>query len=391
MVCITKQRKKQNYRIDSIIIFVRCQILLHHKGGFLSQLDSYRRNVQRKREEIAKLQSDKAKETKKLAALSGKIQSASQSLSRTKSESTIKSKLREIERCQKDSANFEKKIANFEMKIATKYKELGNEEKKVSREEDNEFKKRQRIDEKQTRDHQKRMSDINNTLVKHDKLHKTTQSTLEKIQLLPENINVLFLAANPLDQQQLRLDEEARSISEMIRKAKHRDSIKFLSCWAVRPLDVLQALNENTPAIVHFSGHGSDQDEIVFQDPQGNAKFVSKEAIVQTMMASSEGIRLVFFNTCYSRNQAEAVIEHVEAAIGMNTTIGDEAACVFASQFYSSIGFGLSVKKAFDQAIALLMMEDIPEEDTPELFLKEGVIAEDMIIVQPQIEEVLDV
>jgi len=282
----------------------------------------YRRNVQRKRDDIVKLQSDKAKEQKKLADLSGKIQRASEAIGRTKNSSTIQSKRREIERYQKDSANVDKKIAGFEQKIATTYKELGNEEKRVSQEEEKELKKRKREEEKQAREHQKRISSISNTLDKHKRLHSQAQMTLEKLQNLPEKIIVLFLAANPLDQQQLRLDEEARSITEIIKKTKHRDSVKFESCWAIRPIDVLQALNEYTPSIVHFSGHGSDHDEIVFQDSQGKTKLVSKEAIVQTMMASSDGIRLVFFNTCYSMNQAEAVTEHVEAAIGMNTSIG---------------------------------------------------------------------
>ena len=102
------------------------------------------------------------------------------------------------------------------------------------------------------------------------------------------------------------------------------------------------------------------------------------------MMASSDGIRMVFFNTCYSRNQAESVSEYVEATIGMNTSIGDEAARIFSSQFYSAIGFGLSVKKAFEQAKALLMLEDINEEETPELFIKQGLSSEDIVIVKPK-------
>jgi hypothetical protein len=135
--------------------------------------------------------------------------------------------------------------------------------------------------------------------------------------------------------------------------------------------------------IVHFSGHGSDQDEIVFQDANGQTKAVTKEAIVQTMAFASSDIQLVFFNTCYSRNQAEAVVKHVQAAIGMKTSIGDNAARVFAAQFYSAIGFGLSVKRAFDQAKAALMLEGIPEQDTPELFVADGVDVEQLIIVKP--------
>ena len=217
----------------------------------------------------------------------------------------------------------------------------------------------------------------------HDALHRETLSTIQKLAQLPERIVVLFLAANPLDQQQLRLDEEVRAIADMIRKSQHRDAIKLESCWAVRPLDVLQAINEHSPRIIHFSGHGSDQDEIVFQDNSGETKFVSLEAIVQTMAAASGDIGLVFFNTCYSRNQAEAVVQHVDAAIGMNTSIGDEAARVFAAQFYSAVGFGLSVKRAFEQAKAALMLKNILEENTPELFVADGLDTDTLVLVRP--------
>lgn len=101
------------------------------------------------------------------------------------------------------------------------------------------------------------------------------------------------------------------------------------------------------------------------------------------MMAASEYIRLVFFNTCFSFTQAEAVVEHVEAAIGMTDSIGDKAAEIFAAQFYSAIGFGLSVKRAFEQAKGALMMKGIPEEDTPELYVREGLNANDIIVVNP--------
>lgn len=353
----------------------------------MSLLDMYRNNVQRKRKEIGKLKEDKARESKKISDLTGKIQRASNTISRTKSSSTLKSKMREIERYQKKSANIEKKIVDIEKKIAKKEKELFQEQKKVAREEEKEAKKIQKETEKRKREQERNMAEMSNTINRHDQLHRETKSTLEKLQQLPEKIVVLFLASNPIDQQKLRLDEEARAITEMIRKSEHRDSVEFKTCWAVRPMDVLQALNEYEPAVVHFSGHGSSRDEIVFQDNEGETKLVSKDAIVQTMMASSDGIRLVFFNTCYSRNQAEAVVEHVEATVGMNTTIGDKAARIFASQFYSAVGFGLSVKKAFEQAKALLMMEGIKEENTPELFVHNDMDPDELIIVKPQLED----
>jgi len=343
----------------------------------MSIIDTYRRNVQRKKDELIRLQNDKAKEQKKISDLSTKIIRASDSIKRTSSSSTINSKVREIDRYQRESNKCEKKISDIENKISRKQREINDEQKKVDREVAKESQKRIDESRRQQQEYQKKMNTIDQTLNSH-------QSMIKKLQELPEKIVVLFFASNPLDQIQLRLDEEVRSISEMIRKAKHRDSISFESCWAVRPIDILQGLNEHQPAIVHFSGHGSDQDELVVQDNNGNTKVISKEAIVQTMMASSEGIRLVFFNTCYSKNQAEAVVEHVEAAIGMNTSIGDDAARVFASQFYSSIGFGFSLKKSFEQAKALLMLENINEEDTPELFVNDGLDPEEIFIVKPQ-------
>ena len=349
----------------------------------MSFIDSYRRDIQRHSAEISRLQRDKGREAGKRADIQRRISRDSESASRASSSSSRQSKLRDIERHQRDLANVEKNIAGYEDKIAREQQRLGDAQKKLTQEEEREFKKREREQENQTRAHETRMRTITSKLQTHDTLHAHTVAELRRLKELPEKITVLFLAANPLDQEQLRLDEEVRAITDTIRKSKHRDSVQLISAWAVRPPDVLQELNERKPAIVHFSGHGSDRDEIVFQDDQGQAKLVSKEAIVQLMMACSGDIRLVFFNTCYSHNQAEAVVQHVEAAIGMKTSIGDDAARVFASQFYSAIGFGLSVEVAFSQAKALLMMEGIGEQDTPELFVRAGMSAADVVIVRP--------
>jgi hypothetical protein len=104
----------------------------------------------------------------------------------------------------------------------------------------------------------------------------------------------------------------------------------------------------------------------------------------ETIAATSDKIRLAFFNTCYSFGQAKAIVQHIDTAIGMNTSIGDDAARVFSSQFYSAIGFGLSLKKAFEQAKAAIMLENIPEENTPELFARESLNPSDVILVNSE-------
>jgi hypothetical protein len=64
----------------------------------------------------------------------------------------------------------------------------------------------------------------------------------------------------------------------------------------------------------------------------------------------------------------------------MNDRISDEAATTFASR---AIGFGRSVREAFDQGIAALLLEGIPEDDIPELLIKEGVDPRQIVLGIP--------
>lgn len=186
-------------------------------------------------------------------------------------------------------------------------------------------------------------------------------------------IKVLFLASNPKGTQPLNLGDEARAITEKIRAAEHRDLLQFVTVWAVRPDDLLQALNEHKPHIVHFSGHGNKTGEITLLDGNGQPKPVGARAIKALFTTMKDNVRVVFLNACYTKYQAEAITEVIDCAIGMNSAIGDEAAIVFSASFYRAIGFNRSVQEAFDQANVALMFEGIFEEDTAELLSKTGI------------------
>jgi hypothetical protein len=198
-----------------------------------------------------------------------------------------------------------------------------------------------------------------------------------------EKIKVLFLAANPTGTAQLHLDEEIREITIKIRAAEYRNALELISRWAVRPDDLLQSMNEHSPHIVHFSGHGSQSEELILVDDSGNPKRVSKAALDLLFRTLKGNIRVVVLNACFSRSQAEAITEHIDCAIGMNKAIGDKAAITFAASFYRAIGFGRSVKESFDQGKIALLLEGIPEENTPELLERQGVDASHIILVNP--------
>jgi hypothetical protein len=352
-------------------------------GIFMSMINSYRSSISRKRDELSRLSGDRAKESLKKAALKQKIVLASNSMKNSSSQSSIRAKMAEISRAESYIAAIDKRIADFDRKMAQKGKELAAEEKKLRCEEDKLHKKQEQDDKKMQNENEKILQQINQAIAVKKKQQTSMQKDIDLLKAVPDKITVLFFATNPKGTSQLRLDEEARTIQEMIRKSEHRDSISFETRWAVRPLDILQAINEINPDVVHFSGHGADTGELVLENTDGSAKFVTKEAITQVIMASSDKIHLLFFNACFSYEQAQEVVNHVEAAIGMSDSIGDKSACAFAAQFYSSLGFGLSVRKSFEQAKGVMMIESPTEANIPMLFEKVGVDLDELFIVRP--------
>lgn len=175
---------------------------------------------------------------------------------------------------------------------------------------------------------------------------------------------VLFLAANSAEVPLLQLGEECRAIEDKIRAARFRDQIRFDSRWAARPDDLLQALNEDSPLVLHFSGHGAGDEGLYFQSEDGSALLVSADALSLVMQAAGAGVMLVVLNACYSEVQAQALVAHVPCVIGMSSAIGDEAAIVYAASLYRALAFGKSVANAHEQGLAALALHSTVREQT---------------------------
>lgn len=349
----------------------------------MSQLDTYRNTLLRKREEIAKLNQDLAKEQAKISPLQQKILSANNIIKRTKSQTTIKSKIGEIERANKSIADIQKKFGEIQKKIAQKEKDSATADKNYYNEEAKVNKKNANVENKRLQESTRQTQAMERVIQQHSQNQSQLQSQIDKLKAIPERITVLFMAANPTDTPQLRLDEEARLIQEKIRLSAYRDSVHFESRWAMRSSDILQAINETNPTIIHFSGHGSQAGELALLNSDGSTKIVTKEAITMAMATASDTIRLVVFNACFSEAQASNVVEYIEAAIGMSDSIRDDTAYTFAAQLYSSIGFGRSLQASFNQAKAELLLEGIPGENVPQLYARNDIILDKLILVRP--------
>jgi RNA polymerase sigma factor (sigma-70 family) len=171
-----------------------------------------------------------------------------------------------------------------------------------------------------------------------------------------EPSTVLFLAANPVRLQWLQLGAECRAIEDKIRAAKFRDRLRFRSRWAARPDDLLQALNEDTPTVLHFSGHGDGDHGLYFQAEDGSARSVSADGLAQVMQAAGSSVVVVLLNACFSKVQAQTLSAHIPCVIGMPGALGDGAAISYATSFYRALAYGRSVANAHEQGVAALAL-----------------------------------
>ena len=90
---------------------------------------------------------------------------------------------------------------------------------------------------------------------------------------------ILIFAANPTDTTRLRIGEEVRDISEGLQRASRREQFEIVQRWAVRPRDLQRAMLEESPQIVHFSGHGAGDTGLHFEDVSGNSQLVTGTAL----------------------------------------------------------------------------------------------------------------
>ncbi len=133
-------------------------------------------------------------------------------------------------------------------------------------------------------------------------------------------------------------------------------------------------LRKLRPTVVHFSGRGghlvpsghhaggmpsldvvgedrrdcdAPRDGLYFQGPDGQARWVSPQALQDTFGAAGSSVQVVVLDVCYSAIQAEALLAHVDCVVGMRGTVHDDAARSFAIGFYGGLGERESIAAAY--------------------------------------------
>ncbi|HEU5375797.1 MAG TPA: CHAT domain-containing protein [Ktedonobacteraceae bacterium] len=186
-------------------------------------------------------------------------------------------------------------------------------------------------------------------------------------------IRVLFLATNPTDTARLRLDKEHRAILERLRSAQADKDIRMEVRNAVRPNDLQEYLLQIRPHVVHFSGHGDVDGRILLENETGARQPVPIEALTNLFHILKENVQVILINACWSKSQAEALSANIDYVIGMSRSISDESAIRFAEGFYRGLGYGSSVRKAFDLGQNNLQLHSRADADVPQILVRPGV------------------
>jgi hypothetical protein len=202
---------------------------------------------------------------------------------------------------------------------------------------------------------------------------------------MTQNTRILFLSASPWNASRILVDEEAREIYERINEGPYRSRFEFYNHPALRPGDLQRLLLTYQPHIVHFSGHGSKRHRLMLGGPHGRGKTVDQQGLADVLALYNKHLRLVLLNACFTKAQARSISEVVNYSIGTGKGIGDKVAVAFAGAFYRALGFGKSVRDAFESARAELALTKIPRSRGIELFVRNGIGKQDSF---PRIDKV---
>jgi hypothetical protein len=189
---------------------------------------------------------------------------------------------------------------------------------------------------------------------------------------MTEKIRILFLSANPWTTSRILVDEEAREVFERIQEGPHRGRFELFNHAATRPIDLQRLLLFYRPHIVHFSAHGNKKQKLILGGTPGRGKTVDRQGLVELLALYNTHLRLVLLNACFTKIQARLISEVIDYAVGTGKGIGDKAGVAFAGAFYRALGFGKSIRDAFDSAKAELGLTKMPRTQGIELFVREG-------------------
>lgn len=139
-------------------------------------------------------------------------------------------------------------------------------------------------------------------------------------------------------------------------------------------------------AIFHYGGH-ADGYQLLLESIEGENVVAHGEGLV-SFFSKQKGLRLIFLNGCSTQQQAMDLVKAgIPAVIGTSSSIDDDIATRLAVRFYSSVGQGNSIDRAWKESedevrmttgtsntrsLYFKAIEAVPDRFPWEIYFREG-------------------
>jgi hypothetical protein len=170
--------------------------------------------------------------------------------------------------------------------------------------------------------------------------------------------SVLVVTAEPHDQARIATDVESRNINKALKAARAQRRATLDWCPAADLTDFIDALQEDPPAIVYLTGHGT-QDSIFFQQHDHTSNAVPAAPFSNMLHSYHDHVKLVIVSACDSDQIAEQITKVIDNAIGFQGTVTASQAAHFAYRFFYGLTAGKKLGDAFEEAKRDLAAQNI--------------------------------
>jgi CHAT domain-containing protein len=144
-------------------------------------------------------------------------------------------------------------------------------------------------------------------------------------------------------------------------------------------MDLLRALRDVKPAVVHFAGHART-DGIYLTGEDGRPARVTGDALLSTFSAAGQSVQIVVLNGCSTEELAKRLCELVPVCVGTSASIGDDAARTFSIGFYGALASSESVAVACLHGKAAMHLDATGDHDRPRLHHRRDVDPDKLVL-----------
>jgi hypothetical protein len=163
-------------------------------------------------------------------------------------------------------------------------------------------------------------------------------------------MRILFVSANPDWTPRLDLLDELRELKQSLKGKKYL--LELLP--AAQPEDLKDAIDSNDDAIdiLHFTGHGTKQDGLLFRKSDGRKTAITASDLNE--MFRNKKVKLAVLNACHTQATAEGITGFANTVIGTTAKLEEISAKKLTKVLYAALGNGKSIDEAFKEATQTL-------------------------------------